>query len=126
MPPKNDPKHWKPIGYILNLGYGQGTPNKTHTRDKIQEEHSCISFAFQSLKNVNKENGFQCVGLGCTVCVKVWIHYFMEKLSNNSHFITLQIDGQSPNLFYSNNITEAKKGHSNTSQKQIMIQTHHR
>ncbi len=50
----------------------------------------------------------------------------MEKLSNNSHFITLQIDGQSPNLFHSNYITEAKKGLSITSPKQIMIQTHHR
>jgi hypothetical protein len=49
----------------------------------------------------------------------------MEKLSENSHFITLQIDGQSPNLFSSNYITEAKKGHSSTSPKQIMIQTHH-
>jgi hypothetical protein len=49
-----------------------------------------------------------------------------EKLSDNSHFITLQIDAQSPNLFYSNYITEAKKGHSITSPKQIMIQTHHR
>ncbi len=49
----------------------------------------------------------------------------MEKLSDNSHFITLQIDGQSPNLFSSNYITEAKKGHSITSPKQIMIQIHH-
>ncbi len=49
----------------------------------------------------------------------------MEKLSDNSHFIILQIDGQSPNLFYSNYITEAKKGHLITSRKQIMIQTHH-
>jgi hypothetical protein len=30
-------------------------------------------------------------------------------MSNNSHFITLQISGQSPNLFSSNYITEAKK-----------------
>ncbi len=35
--------------------------------------------------------------------------YIMEKMSANSHFITLQIDGQSPNLFSSNYITEAKK-----------------
>jgi hypothetical protein len=48
------------------------------------------------------------------------------KLSDNSQFITLQIDGQSPNLFSSNYITKAKKGHSITSPKQIMIQTHHR
>ncbi len=51
---QNDSKFWRPIGYIPNLGYGRGTSNKTLTRDKIQDEHSCISFAFQSLKNVNK------------------------------------------------------------------------
>jgi hypothetical protein len=54
----------RPIGYIPNLGYRRGTSNKTHTRDKIQNEHFCISFAFQSLKNINNENGFQCVVLG--------------------------------------------------------------
>jgi hypothetical protein len=61
---RNDSKFWRPIGYIPNLGYGRGTSNETHTRDKIQDEHSCISLAFQSLKNINKENGFQCVALG--------------------------------------------------------------
>jgi hypothetical protein len=47
---QNDSKFWRPIGYIPNLGYRRGTSNKTHTLDKIQDEHSCISFAFQSLK----------------------------------------------------------------------------
>jgi hypothetical protein len=53
---QNDSKFWRPIGYIPDLGYRRGTSNKTHTRDKIQDEHSCISFAFQSFKNINKEN----------------------------------------------------------------------
>jgi hypothetical protein len=73
---QNDSKFWRPIGYIPNLGYRRGTSNKTHTRDIIQDEHSCISFAFQSLKHINKENGFQCVVLGHTVHVKVWIYLF--------------------------------------------------
>jgi hypothetical protein len=30
-------------------------------------------------------------------------------LSKNNHFITLQIDGQSPNLFLSNYITKTEK-----------------
>jgi hypothetical protein len=75
---QNNLKFWRPIGYIPNLGYGKETSNKTHTRDKIQDEHSCLSFAFQSLKNINKENCFQCVVLGYTVCVKVWIHFFIR------------------------------------------------
>jgi hypothetical protein len=74
---QNDSKFWRPIGYIPNLGYGRGTSNKTHTRGQIQDEHSCNSFAFQSLKNINKEYGFQCVVLGRTVRVKVW-HFFFE------------------------------------------------
>jgi hypothetical protein len=81
---KNDSKFWRPIGYIPNLGYRRGTSNKTHTRDKIQDEHSCISFVFQSLKNINKENGFQCVVLGHTMCVKVWIHYFIGDTEGNN------------------------------------------
>jgi hypothetical protein len=71
---QNDLKIWRPIGYNPNLGYRRGLSNKTHTRDKIQDEHSCILFVFQSLKKFNKENGFQCVVLGRTVRVKVWIH----------------------------------------------------
>ncbi len=84
---RNDSKFWRPIGYIPNLGYGRGTSNKTQKRDKIQDEHSCISFAFQSLKNINKENGFQCVVLGCTVCVKVWIHYFVGDTEGNNKWL---------------------------------------
>jgi hypothetical protein len=80
-------KFWRPIGYIPNLGYGRGTSNITHTRDKIQDEHSCISFAFQSLKNINKENGFQCFVLGRTVHVKVWIHYFIGDTEGNNKWL---------------------------------------
>ncbi len=84
---QNDSKFWRPIGYILNLEYGRGISNKTHTRDKIQDEHSCISFAFQSLKNINKENGFQCVVLERTVHVKVWIHYFIGDTKENNKWL---------------------------------------
>jgi hypothetical protein len=75
---QNDLKLWRPIGYIPNLGYGQGTSNKTHTRNKIQDEYSCTSFAYQSLKNINKENGFQYVVLGCTEHVKFRYIFLLE------------------------------------------------
>ncbi len=84
---QNDLKIWRPIGYILNLGYGSVTSNKTHTRDKIQDEHSCISFVFQSLKIINKGNDFQCVVLGHTVRVKVWIHYFIGDTKGNNKWL---------------------------------------
>jgi hypothetical protein len=75
---QNDSKFWRPIGYIPNIGYIRGTSNKTLTRDKIQSEHSCISLAFQSLKNINNKNGLQCIVLGHTVHAKVWIHFLLE------------------------------------------------
>jgi hypothetical protein len=48
-----------------------------------------------------------------------------KKLSNNNHFITLQIDGHSPNLFASNYITKVENIHSKTSLKKVIIQRHH-
>ncbi len=41
---QNDSKFWRPIGYIPNLGYGRETTFKTPTRDKIQDEHSCLEY----------------------------------------------------------------------------------
>jgi hypothetical protein len=52
---QNNSKFWGPIGYIPNLGYGSGTSNKTHKRDRIQDEHSCISSAFNHLKTSAKK-----------------------------------------------------------------------
>ena len=68
---RNNPKFWRPLGYIPNLSYGKGTSDKTATKDKIQDEHDCISFVFQSLKKINKDNGFDCIVLGYSVPVKV-------------------------------------------------------
>jgi hypothetical protein len=50
---RNNPKFWRPLGYIPNLSYGKGTSDKTATRDKIQDEHDCMSFVFKSLKKIH-------------------------------------------------------------------------
>jgi hypothetical protein len=60
---------------------------------------------------------------------------FLGDLPQNNHFIILQIDGQSPNLFYSNYITETEKVlhpmtppikcNPVTSPKKHIIQRHH-
>ncbi len=52
-------------------------------------------------------------------------HIKWEKLSNNNHFITLQIDGHSPNLVASRYITKTEYVHSKTSLKKVIIQRHH-
>jgi hypothetical protein len=36
---------------------------------------------------MNKENGFQCVVLGHTVRVKVWIHYFIGDTKGNNKWL---------------------------------------
>jgi len=68
---RNNPKFWRPLGYIPNLSYGKGTSDKMATRDKIQDEHDCMSFVFKSLKKIRKNNGFDCIVLGQSVRVKV-------------------------------------------------------
>ncbi len=74
-------KSWRPVGYIPYLGYRRRTSNKTLTRGKIQDEHSCISLASESLKNIYKENVFQCVVLGHIMRAKVWIHFFILEVA---------------------------------------------
>ena len=84
---RNNPKFWRPLGYIPNLGYGKGLSDKTATRDKIQDEHNCLSFVLESLKKINKENGFECVVLGQLVRDKVWIHFFIGDTEGNNKLL---------------------------------------
>ena len=67
---RNNPKIWRPKGYILNLTYGKGTLDKTQAiRNKIQDKRKCISFIFESVKDISECNGFKFTVLGCTVHV---------------------------------------------------------
>jgi hypothetical protein len=47
---------WRPIGHILNLSHGKGVADRQVTRDKIQDEHSCISCILQSLRKISNED----------------------------------------------------------------------
>jgi hypothetical protein len=47
---RNNPRFWRPFTYVPILSYGKGTDNQTLTKDKIQDEHTCISFAFKFLR----------------------------------------------------------------------------
>ncbi len=76
---QNDSKFWRPIGYIPNLGYRRGTSNKTHKRDKIQDKHSWISFAFQSLKKYNL-NYTNCI---ISICKKTNTNLLHTNLLNS-------------------------------------------
>jgi hypothetical protein len=72
------------MGYIPNLIYGKGTSDKTQAKDKIQDKHKYILFIFESLKEISNGKGFDCVVLGRTVQVQVWIHFFIDDTEGNS------------------------------------------
>ena len=84
---RNNPNFWRPMGYIPNLVYGKGTSDKTRAKDKIQDEHRCLSFIFGSLKEISKQNGFMCNVLGKSVNVKVWIHFFIGDTEGNNKLL---------------------------------------
>jgi len=43
-----------------------------------------MSFVFKSLKKIHKNNGFDCIVLGQSVRVKVWIHVFIGDTEGNN------------------------------------------
>ena len=75
------------MGYIPNLTYGKGTSDKTQARDKIQDEHKCITCIFRSLKDRSQSNGFEFSVLGRSVRVKVWIHFFIGDTEGNNKWL---------------------------------------
>jgi hypothetical protein len=85
----NNTKFWRPIGYIPYLSYGKGTADRTSTRDEIQiqDEHTCLSCAIQSLCRISKDGGFNLVVLGEEVHINVWIHYFIGDTQGNNKWL---------------------------------------
>jgi hypothetical protein len=55
---RNNTNFWRPLGYIPNLGYGKNKADKTETRDKIQDEHTCLSVVFESVREIHKKGWF--------------------------------------------------------------------
>ena len=55
---RNNTNFWRPFGYIPNLSAQKGVADKRLTKDKLQDEHSCLSVLFKSLCNINKNGGF--------------------------------------------------------------------
>ncbi len=55
--------------------------------DEIQDEHTCLSCAFQSLFIISKAGGFNLVVLGEEVHIKLWIHYFIGDTEGNSKWL---------------------------------------
>jgi hypothetical protein len=66
---QNNTHFWRPLPYIPNLGYGRNMAEKTNTRDKIQDKHTCLSPAFKSLREIHRSGGFQATVIGRDVKV---------------------------------------------------------
>jgi len=84
---RNNTKFWRPMGYIPNLSAQKGVADKRLTRDKLQDEHTCLAAIFKSLCNINREGGFNLFIFGREVRVKVWIHYFIGDTEGNNKWL---------------------------------------
>jgi hypothetical protein len=84
---QNDPKFWRVLGYLPNLGHGKNKSNKTPTVNKIQDEHDCLSCVFESIRIIHRNGGFRANVLGKDVRVKIWIHYFIGDTEGNNKWL---------------------------------------
>ena len=84
---RNNAKFWRPLAYIPNLGYGKNKADKTSTKDKVQNEHECLSVAFKSIRQIHREGGFLASVLGREVNIKVWVHFFIGDTEGNNKWL---------------------------------------
>ena len=84
---RNNINFWRPLAYIPNLSYGKNKADKRDTRDKIQDEHRCLSVAFESIKDIHWMGGFYAMVMGREVKIKVWIHYFIGDTEGNNKWL---------------------------------------
>ena len=88
---RNNTSFWRPFGYIPNLSAQKGIADKRLTRDKLQDEHTCLAAIFKSLCDINRSGGFEVFVFGQQVRVKVWIHFFIGDTEGNNKWL-----GQNP------------------------------
>ncbi len=80
-------KFWRPIAYIPNLhGHGH-LKGDTKSPESVQDEHSCIRVALQSLVDVTKQGGIATKVQGKAVICKVWIHYIIGVTSGSNRWV---------------------------------------
>jgi len=84
---RNNPKFWRVLGYVPNLGYGKNKSNKTPTVNKIQDEHDCLSCVFESIRKIHRTGGFRATVLGKEVNIRIWIHYFIGDTEGNNKWL---------------------------------------
>ena len=58
----------------------------------MQNEHECLSDAFQSIRQIHQEGGFMASVLGREVNIKIWVHYFIGDTEGNNKWHVKFID----------------------------------
>ncbi len=84
---RNNATFWRPLAYIPNLDYGKNKADKTATKDKVQNEHKCLSVAFESIRRIHRNGGFRASVLGMEVNIKIWVHYFIGDIEGNNKWL---------------------------------------
>ncbi len=82
-----DKSHTDLHGSLPNLTHGKGTSDKTSTTNKIQDEHTCLSIVFRSLRQISENGGFEAVVMGKLVKIKVWIHFLIGDTEGNNKWL---------------------------------------
>jgi hypothetical protein len=80
---RNNANFWRLLGYTPNLSYGKNKADRTMTLEKIQDEHTCLSIVYRSLREIHRNGGFTTSVMGREVNVKIWIHFFIGDTEGN-------------------------------------------
>lgn len=83
---RNNPKTWRPVGYIPNLAYGKGDGGVIPV-DKVQDEHNCISYVLKSLRDLCSSGGIRTEVMGREVHIKLWIHFIIGDTEGNNKLL---------------------------------------
>jgi len=84
---RNLPQFWRLLGYIPNLSAGKGDANRMSAKDKIQNEHNCLSYVFKSIRDIHNRGGIRTSVMGRHVHIKVWIHYFIGDTEGHNKWL---------------------------------------
>ena len=83
----NLPNFWRLLGYIQNLSAGKGKANRMSAKDKIQNQHNCLSAVPKSIRDNHERGGIRTTVMGRDVHIKVWIHYIIGDTEGNNKWM---------------------------------------
>ena len=56
-------------------------------KDKIQNEHNCLSFVLKSLRDIDERGGIRTTVMGRDVHIKVWVHFIIGDTEGNNKWL---------------------------------------